>query len=189
MRSIAITGALLVGIATNLMAVPSPDEPKPPEPTAEQLAKAAEPKPTEPTGEQLAAAKEAYAKHGAIYEASTDPAMKKEFLTTHVFHFTGKTADVDLKDLPDLPFYFALSFHSPEVTDAGAKALRRLTNLTYPSLGRTKVTDEGMKELRNLKNLRKLNLSYTKVTDKGFKELKELKGLKLLILETVSKPL
>ncbi len=55
-----------------------------------------EPKLLEPTAEQLAAAKEAYAKHGAKYFADHDPAIKRVFLTNHVFAMNDAT-DADLK--------------------------------------------------------------------------------------------
>ncbi len=150
-----------------------------------------DPKLLEPTAEQLAAAKEAYAKHAAEYEdvASTQPAMKREFLTTHIFTLRTRnfklrrdTTDDDLKGLPNLPFYFAFCLSSTKVTEQGMKELNRLTNLTSLNLSETNVTDAVLKELKDLKNLRYLNLKYTKVTDVGLKELSGLRNLKELIL-------
>ncbi len=140
-----------------------------------------DPKLLEPTAEQLAAAKEAYAKHGAIYIASDIPAMQKFFLTKHVFSMRDAT-DADLKGLPDLPFYFALTLSESKITDAGLNELKNLKNLTLLDLSKTKVGDKGMKAVKELKNLRYLSLEHTKVTAAGPKELKELKNLEVLIL-------
>jgi Leucine Rich repeat len=147
---------------------------------AAQEKKEVDPKLPDPTAEQLAAAKQAYGKHGANYEDGTKIGLK-HFLTVHIFGMRRAT-DADLKDLPNLPFYFALTLSGAKVTDAGLKELRNLRNLTVLIVADTQVSSEGMKELKHLKNLRYLNLECTKVTDVGLKELKELRNLKELIL-------
>ena len=62
-----------------------------------------------------------------------------------------------------------------QVSDAGLKELKALTNLTSLFLFSAKVTDRGLKELRDLTKLTTLFLGSTKVTDEGLKELKELR--------------
>lgn len=165
----AVCGALALTSGIGLVAEPITVKKEP------------DPKLLEATEEQLAAAKEEFAKHGARYIASMDPAMKELFLTTHVFSMRFAT-DADLKGLPDLPFYFALSINGSNVTDKGLKELKNLKHLTLLEANETNVGDEGMKELKVLENLRRLSLQHTKVTDAGLKELKELKNLKELIL-------
>jgi hypothetical protein len=168
-------------VALTLFALGSPDVARF---HAAEDKKEPEPKLLEPTAEQLAAAKEAFAKHGAVYEASRDPAMKRAFLTVHVFSLRGNTTDTDLNGLPDPPFYFALTLSSTKVTVKGMKELRNLRNLTFLDLSETDVTDEVLKELNVLTNLRYLSLKHTKVTDDGLKELKNLEKLRELILRS-----
>jgi hypothetical protein len=98
----------------------------------------AEPKPGEPSAEQLAAAKEAYAKHGAEYRAVSDPQTKR---TTHTFHLPIPTTDEDLAEMPDLPFPFELYLANTEVGDEGLKELKKLKNLV--SLDRRLLKRDG----------------------------------------------
>ncbi len=192
MRTIAIIWLVLAALAcyfSNLKAAPAPRDWI-----------------TEPTAAQLAAAKEAYAKHGASYRCYTDPRTKQ---TTHLFIMPDEATDANLKDLPDLPFRFALILggtgelshlklsNDSEVTDAGLNELKELKNLTELSLFNTNVTDAGLKELKDLKNLVRLDLGSTsiigievngaplkhsRVTGAGLTELKDLKKLSELSL-------
>jgi hypothetical protein len=141
----------------------------------------ADPKPANPTKEQLDAAKDAYAKFGAKYECIEVPITK---VSSHVFTLSAKTTDADLKGgLPALPFRFALHLPNTKVTDAGLKELKGLNNLNVLVLNNTQVTDAGLKELKGLNNLEILSLDGTKVTDAGLKELKGLKNLTRLYLK------
>src|SRR5262245_26502591 len=76
-----------------------------------------------PTPAQLQAAKDAFAKVGGVYAGVWDPATKR---TVAVFAMPGSTKDMDLRELPDLPFGFGLSLRDTQVTDAGLKELRGL---------------------------------------------------------------
>jgi hypothetical protein len=149
MRTIVLTILALANCSVNIVAAQVP----------------ADPKPVEPTAEQLAAAKKAYGKHGVTCTSIVDPEMKSP--RCYYSYLLNKTKDADLKGLPDLPFQFALDLGYTDVTDAGLKELNGLGNLTQLDLGGTKVTDAGLKELKKLKNLTQLNLYVTKVTDAG----------------------
>ncbi len=141
--------------------------------------RAGEPTPTEPTAKQLADAKEAYAKHGAVYEPVINPETKQ---AAHVFWMPKSTTDADLKGVPDLPFRFGLYLENTRITDAGVKELKELKNLISLELGHTQVTDAAVKELKDLKNLASLELGYTQVTDAGMTDLKQLTNLAHLVL-------
>jgi hypothetical protein len=145
-------------------------------------AAAAEPKPSEPTAEQILAAKEVYAKFGAIGVPVTDPTDPRTKSAKYIFVMRPMTGDDELKGMVDLPFGFALSLAESAVSDAGLKHLKRLKNLTALYLNGVKVTDSGLKDLSELKNLTYLGLELTHVTDAGIKELKELKNLQCLNL-------
>ena len=69
-----------------------------------------------------------------------------------------------------------------EVTNAGLKELKDLTNLAALDLSGTKATDAGLKEIRELKKLSILSLDNRQVTDVGLKELSDLKSLTALRL-------
>lgn len=155
MRRIVLSGFLVSVLSVNLVAEP------------------AEPKPAEPTKEQLDDAKKAFAKIGAAHEIIADPYTKQ---TVHrfVFVMANKPTDADLKELPNPPFQFSLVFvDNQKITDAGLKELKRMKNLTVLRLLGMKVTDAGMKELQELKNLNELWLCGSLVTDAGVKQLKE----------------
>src|SRR5436190_11057360 len=81
--------------------------------------------------------------------------------------------------LPGKPV-IGVSFFGTQVTDAGLKELKDLTQLKELSLYGPQVTDAGLKELKDLKQLTTLDLSGTQVTDVGLKELKDLKQLTTL---------
>ena len=66
-----------------------------------------------------------------------------------------------------------LNLYATQISDAGLKELRELTNLTHLSLKRTKITDAGLKQLIALKNLKILFVEETVVTDAGLNELKK----------------
>ncbi len=132
MRTIVPSVLALAICSVNLMAAPD------------------DPKPAEPTAEQLAAAKKAYAKFGAEYDAYANPQTKQ---TNHIFRMPKKTTDADLKGLPDLPFRFVLDLTFTEVGDASIKELKELKNLARLDLTGAKVTDAGLQELKEVKNL------------------------------------
>ena len=104
-----------------------------------------DPKPVQPTKEQLEDAKEAYAKFGAKYEVTTELKTKQ---TSHRFVMPTSTTDAELKGLPDLPFSFGLNLSVSQVTDAGLKELKQLKQLNSLELSLTEVTDAGLKELQ-----------------------------------------
>lgn len=61
----------------------------------------------------------------------------------------------------------------PQITDAGLKHLRGLTNLTELSLFGRPITDAGLTQLAGLKGLRQLELGSTKVTRQGVAQLRK----------------
>ena len=69
-----------------------------------------------------------------------------------------------------------------QVTDAGLKHLRGLTQLQVLTLDSTQVTDAGLEHLRGLTQLRELQLANTQVTDAGLEHLRGLTQLGLLDL-------
>ncbi len=131
MRTIVMSILALAICSLNVMAVPAPTDPKP----------------AEPTKEQLEAAKEAYAKFGGKYETDTNLKTKQ---ITRRFTMPITTTDGDLKGLPDLPFSFGLYLNSTKVTDAGLKELKELKQLTTLNINFTgQVTIEAT-QLENL---------------------------------------
>ena len=81
---------------------------------------------------------------GAKYKEVTN---SRSGYSAHTFGMPEATGDADLKNLPDLPFQFALSFGFTKVTDSGLKELKHLKNLTSLNLVSTEVTDDGLKAL------------------------------------------
>jgi hypothetical protein len=80
-----------------------------------------DPKPAEPTEEQLSAAKEAFAKFGARYLHSSEPTAKR---ASQILIMPNKTTNQDLKTLPNLPFHFVLILCQSKVTRVHASNLR-----------------------------------------------------------------
>ena len=60
-----------------------------------------------------------------------------------------------------------------EVTDAGLKDLKELTNLKGLNLWGTKVTDAGLEYLKGLTKLQWLNLLGTAVTADGVRQFQQ----------------
>jgi hypothetical protein len=69
-----------------------------------------------------------------------------------------------------------------DVTDAGLKHIKRLTQLRELYLDKTKVTDAGLVNIRELTELQLLYLGDTKITDLGLANLKGLSRLQELLL-------
>src|SRR5207237_350317 len=91
---------------------------------------------------------------------------------------TAKVADADLNDLAGLRDLEMLSLsRTPAVTDAGLKALARLTKLKDLRLVHTGVRGAGAKELVGLHQLELLDLGGSPVTDAGLKDIAGLTRL------------
>jgi hypothetical protein len=102
MRTTVLGILALTICSSSVIAAPAPKNSEP-----------LDPKPAEPTAEQLQAAKEAYGKQGAKYSCDTDPQTKQRF---HQFSMPPKTTDAELKNLPDLPFHFGLDLEQARIS-------------------------------------------------------------------------
>src|SRR6476646_73307 len=96
-------------------------------------AAADEPKPSEPTKEQLAAAKKGFERIGGRYFYGI------AWTTDNIRHCfsLGLAEDEDLKKLPQVPFSFELLLDRTFVTDAGLKELKQFKTLRGLDLGHT----------------------------------------------------
>ena len=79
-------------------------------------------------------------------------------------------------------FVWACGTLKINVTDAGLKHVKGLTQLRDLYLDETKITDAGLEDLRGLTELRTLCLGDTQVTDAGLANLKGLTQLQELLL-------
>lgn len=148
---------LLTILCSNVLAVPAPKLPK--------LAP-----PTPPTEQQIADATQEYAKLGGKYVRSMNP-WKNQY--THGFTF-ARQVKLNLKDLPNVPFAFWLSFSGTQITDQDLADLHDLENLHHLELRRTGITDAGLNGLKNLRRLNSLDLSESRLSDAGLKALPAL---------------
>ena len=93
-----------------------------------------------------------------------------------------QVTDAGLKHLKGLTQLQALLLNHTQVTDAGLEHLKRLTQLQGLSLNSTHVTDAGLENLKGLTQLQYLWLNNTHVTDAGLEHLTGLTQLQLLNL-------
>jgi uncharacterized protein (TIGR03066 family) len=130
----------------------------------------------EPTEQQLQDAVKAFEKKGCKLFKHSDSVTKK---TTYFFELPKEGTDLDMANLPDVPFSFGLVIPETRVTDAALKQLADNNNLTELLLGGLYLTDAGLKEIAKFKALRKLSSlsDCPQVTDSGLKELTNLKSL------------
>ena len=84
-----------------------------------------------------------------------------------------QVTDAGLKHLRGLTQLRTLSSANTQVTDAGLEHLRGLTQLQWLFLVNTQVTDAGLKHLRGLTQLQMLSLANTHLTDAGVAEFAE----------------
>ena len=81
-----------------------------------------------------------------------------------------------------------VDFFGAQVTDAGLKYLKGLTQLQQLSLIQAQVTDAGLEHLKGLTQLERLNLTSTQVTDAGLEHLEGLTQLRQLNLTPPRSP-
>jgi Leucine-rich repeat (LRR) protein len=94
-----------------------------------------------------------------------------------------QVTDAGLKHLRGLTQLQVLTLDSTQVTDAGLEHLRGLTQLRELQLTNTQVTDAGLGHLRGLTQLQWLSLDRTQVTDAGLEHLRGLTQLQQLYLD------
>lgn len=115
---------------------------------------------------------------------SVDPRLVSRLTSLTNAFLLGPITDAEIAEIAKTPNLESLSFHSPQMADAGVEHLSCMRQLRHLGLVGSSITDLSLARLANNKELKGLYLGSTRTTDAGLAHLDDLRNMESLALET-----